>query len=33
MEESYAFFKANVSNMEEIVARTMEEFAKTYLGE
>lgn len=33
MNESYAFFKANVAGIEEIVIRTMDEFAKTYLGE
>jgi len=32
-DESLAFFKDKVLNLEEIVAKTMEEFAKTYLGE
>jgi len=32
MEDSYVFFKANVPNMEEIIANTMNEFTNTYLN-
>jgi len=33
LDKSFAFFEDNVPNMEKIVTRTMEEFARVYLGE
>lgn len=33
VDESFKFFKESVPNMEKIIAKTMEEFSKTYLGE